>query len=260
MLPIIIAAGVIFLVLERVVSEVALPYRRAWYPRALLANLAQLAVVVLAGLTWDEWFQGVSLVSLSHLPVWAQGLAGYLLTTLIYYFWHRARHDISALWLLCHQLHHSAGRIEIVTSFYKHPIELVINSLLSASISFVMLGLNIEGAAVVTLLSALGEFFYHMNVRTPRWLGYVFQRPEMHRVHHQLGRHYDNFSDLPLWDMLFGTFHNPDRYDGPCGFLEEREQEVRAILMCQNVNRPLPSGAAWKTLKGPTRRPAGTKP
>ena len=26
--------------------------------------------------------------------------------------------------------------------------------------------------------------FYHTNVRTPRLMGYVFQRPEMHRIHH----------------------------------------------------------------------------
>ena len=260
MLPVILVAAAVFLVLERVLPDVALPYRRTWYPRALLANLGQLGVVVLAGATWDHWFQSASLVSLAHLPHWIQGVFGYLLTTLIYYFWHRARHDVNTLWLTCHQFHHSPARIEVLTSFYKHPIELVINSLLSAAISYLALGLSVEGAAWVTLLSALGEFFYHMNVRTPRLLGYFFQRPEMHRVHHQLGRHYDNFSDLPLWDMLFGTFYNPDRYDGPCGFREPREQRVGAILRCENVNGPLPPASTWQHLKSPDRRPSETGP
>src|SRR5690606_12525211 len=132
MLPIILAAAVVFLVIERVVPDTALPYRRTWYPRALLFNMAQLAVVVLAGFSWDRWFQSVSLLSWGNLPVWAQGALGYLVTTFVYYFWHRARHDSNALWLLCHQMHHSAARIEIVTSFYKHPVELLVNSLLSA--------------------------------------------------------------------------------------------------------------------------------
>jgi hypothetical protein len=32
--------------------------------------------------------------------------------------------------------------------------------------------------------SRTGEFVYHMNIRTPEWLGYFIQRPESHRVHH----------------------------------------------------------------------------
>ena len=260
MLTVILAAAAVFLVLERVVPDVALPYRRTWYPRALSANLAQLSVVVLTGVTLDRWLEGWSLVSLAHLPVWQQGVVGYLLTTFVYYFWHRARHDSNLLWLLCHQLHHSPARIEVLTSFYKHPIELLLNALISAILAYLVLGLSVEGAAWVTLLSALGEFFYHMNVRTPRWLGYVFQRPEMHRVHHQLGRHYDNFSDLPLWDMLFGTFHNPDRHDGPCGFQEPREQQVGTMLRCRNVNGPLPAAHAWQTLKSAARRPRPGSP
>lgn len=33
--------------------------------------------------------------------------------------------------------------------------------------------------------------------------------PEIHCVHHQEGLHSYNFSGLPVWDMLFGTFRNP---------------------------------------------------
>jgi sterol desaturase/sphingolipid hydroxylase (fatty acid hydroxylase superfamily) len=56
------------------------------------------------------------------------------------------------------------------------------------------------------LLSAAAEFFYHWNIRTPSWLGFIVQRPESHRVHHQYRHHTQNFADLPFWDMLFGTF------------------------------------------------------
>ena len=56
------------------------------------------------------------------------------------------------------------------------------------------------------LLTGIAELFYHWNVRTPHWLGYFVQRPESHCVHHQRGRHRNNYSDLPLWDIAFGTF------------------------------------------------------
>ena len=52
--------------------------------------------------------------------------------------------------------------------------------------------------------------FQHWNVKTPRWLGYIIQRPESHGLHHELGVHARNYSDFPLWDMLMGTFVNPE--------------------------------------------------
>ena len=68
-------------------------------------------------------------------------------------------------------------------------------------------------------------------MRTPHWLGYLIQRPESHCVHHQRGRHRNNYSDLPLWDMLFGTFENPRAQPGPCGFAQEAEQQLGPMLV-----------------------------
>ena len=67
-------------------------------------------------------------------------------------------------------------------------------------------------------------------------MGYFFQRPEMHRIHHQRGKHYYNFSDLPIWDMLFGTFKNPKKMDEACGFKPEREEKLMDMLIFKNVN------------------------
>jgi sterol desaturase/sphingolipid hydroxylase (fatty acid hydroxylase superfamily) len=57
-------------------------------------------------------------------------------------------------------------------------------------------------------------------VRTPRWIGWFFVRPEAHAVHHQRDVHAFNYSDLPLWDILFGTFKNPATFDGEVGFAQ----------------------------------------
>ncbi len=62
------------------------------------------------------------------------------------------------------------------------------------------------------------------------WLGFVFQRPESHCVHHQDGVHRYNFSDLPVWDMLFGTFRNPRAFDADCGFGPDGEHRLGEML------------------------------
>ena len=83
---------------------------------------------------------------------------------------------------------------------------------------------------------ALGEFFYHWNIKTPAWLGFIFQRPESHRVHHQFRHHTNNFADLPIWDMLFGTFKNPKTFKGRCGYESWREDRFEDMLMFRDVH------------------------
>lgn len=234
-----VALGVALMVFERVVPDRVLPTVKGWWPRAIALNAGQVGVVVLAGLTWDHLLQRASLFDLqSRLSFPAQVAVGYLTATFVYYWWHRARHQIELFWVLCHQLHHSPQRIEVITSFYKHPVELLFNSLISGATSYALLGLSIEAAAWVTSISALAEFFYHLNVRTPRWVGWFVQRPEMHRIHHERGRHFDNFADLPVWDLLFGTYRNPATFERPCGFRPEREARFLDMLRFRNVNGP----------------------
>ena len=113
------------------------------------------------------------------------------------------------------------------SSFYKHPAELIASGILIAGINFSALGTSTEVGAWVTCVTAMAEFLYHINITTPRWIGYFLQRPEMHRIHHQRGRNYNNFSDLPVWDMLFGTHENPASVTTQCGFKREREHLLR---------------------------------
>ena len=240
MLVAIVAIGLLLMLFERLVPDRVLPRVPGWWGRVVLLNAAQLGVVVLAGYPWDRWLSRANAFSVGTLG-WApavQGLLGYWVASFVYYWWHRARHDVNFLWLSCHQLHHSPQRIETITSFYKHPVELIANSLLSGLVSYGLLGLTPAGAVWVTFYSALAEYFYHLNVRTPRWLGFFVQRPEMHRIHHARGVHYGNFGDLPIWDMLFGTYRNPAEFEAACGFEPEREARFGAMLAFRNVNGP----------------------
>jgi sterol desaturase/sphingolipid hydroxylase (fatty acid hydroxylase superfamily) len=172
-----------------------------------------------------------------HVNPVAGGFAAYFIATFVFYWWHRWRHEVAWLWRGFHQIHHSPQRIEVVTSFYKHPGEMIVNSIVGSVLVYTVLGLSPTTGAIYTLCTALGEFFYHTSVRTPRWVGFVFQRPEMHRIHHQYGRHKNNYGDITWWDMLFGTYENPKEWKSTCGFDDAQEQQLLNMLAYQDVHR-----------------------
>jgi sterol desaturase/sphingolipid hydroxylase (fatty acid hydroxylase superfamily) len=58
----------------------------------------------------------------------------------------------------------------------------------------------------------------------------------MHRVHHAYGHHAQNYG-LPVWDMLFGTWHNPTVQVERCGFDDEKSDNICAMLRGVDVHR-----------------------
>lgn len=237
MLTIIISVFAFCFVLERIFPGWPLPQVRTWPLRVLLVNGVQLGIILLAGFTWERWLSAASVFRLSeHLSPVLGGLVAYFIATFVFYWWHRWRHEYHFLWLGFHQIHHSPQRLEVITSFYKHPGEMVVNSIIGSLLVYTFLGLSLEAGAVYTLCTALGEFFYHTNVRTPRWIGFFFQRPEMHRIHHQHNRHKNNYGDITWWDMLFGTYENPREWVHTCGFDDAKEQQLLPMLAFKDVN------------------------
>lgn len=235
---VVFGAAVVMMTIERLAPGRRWPEVAGWWPRAALLNAAQLSVVFLAGVAWDGWMLRHRVWSLDVWPPIAAGALGYVIHSFVYYWWHRARHASPFLWRWLHQLHHSPQRIEVVTSFYKHPFELLSNGVLSSAILNLGVGLSPEAATVTFLCNALAEFFYHWNVRTPAWLGYVFQRPESHCVHHQQGLHAYNYGDLPVFDMLFGTWRNPRQWQGACGLGPVAEHRLGSLLLGQEPESP----------------------
>jgi sterol desaturase/sphingolipid hydroxylase (fatty acid hydroxylase superfamily) len=192
---------------------------------------------MLAGISWDMWLRHLSIFDISqNLPAPVQGLLAWFIGTFVFYWWHRARHESNVLWKSLHQIHHSASRIEILTSFYKHPAEMMSNSIIISLVLFTFLGTTPEAAAWFNLIAATGEFFYHSNLKTPHWVGYVMQRPEHHSIHHEINVHSYNFGDITWWDRLFGTFKDTNTFAAQCGFNEGREQKIGEMLLFKNVN------------------------
>jgi hypothetical protein len=82
--------------------------------------------------------------------------------------------------------------------------------------------------------------FYHANRRTPHCVGYVFQRPEMHRIHHEYGWHRGDYGGIVWRDMLFGTYDNPRSWEGRCGFDAQREERLAEMLAFRDVHDDRP--------------------
>jgi sterol desaturase/sphingolipid hydroxylase (fatty acid hydroxylase superfamily) len=135
----------------------------------------------------------------------------------------------------------------MLTSFYKHPVEITLNSLITSAITFPLLGCDTKAAAIYVVLITVAEYFYHWNIRTPRWLGWIVQRPESHRVHHQRNRHTMNYADLPILDWLFGTFNNPSASVSKCGFDPVRESRFTEMLAFRDVHQKTAPSASERS-------------
>src|SRR5262249_2467760 len=143
--------------------------------------------------TWDRWLDRAHLLAIADLGRPAELAIGYAVYVLWLYWTHRARHAFGPLWRWLHQLHHSPARIEILTSFYKHPLEIVGESILTAALLYIVLGMSREGAFIITNASGVLGLFYHWNISTPRWRRSILQPPAGHRVQHQRGGHRLNY-------------------------------------------------------------------
>ena len=78
---------------------------------------------------------------------------------------------------------------------------------------------------------------YHTNIRTPRWISNVFQRSEMHHIHHEYEKHANNYGDIVWWDMLFGTYHSPEKFTTSCGFDPLKEERLLDMLRFKDVHK-----------------------
>lgn len=162
-------------------------------------------------------------------------VVGILVSELLVYWVHRAHHRVRFLWRWIHQLHHSAERVDVFGSAYFHPFEIIEGTVVGVILFNVVLGLAPEAAVLSGLWQAFNGVFQHGNISTPVWLGYLIQRPEAHAIHHQRGIHGFNYANLPLWDIVFGTFRNPRTWQGEAGFYSGSSRHTVRMLLGRDV-------------------------
>ncbi|MBK7861153.1 MAG: sterol desaturase family protein [Archangiaceae bacterium] len=162
---------------------------------------------------------------------------GFVVYDFFVYWLHRLWHRVPFLWRWVHQMHHAPERMDPAGMAFFHPIEIVGLAVTSTVFYGFVLGLTADAASLAGAFFVAVGMFQHSNLRTPAWLGYVFQRPEAHGLHHQRDVHAYNYSDLPLWDVVFGTFQNPERWSAPAGFYDGALSRWRELLAGRDVSQ-----------------------
>ncbi len=215
-----------------------LPTVRGWRILGTLSFFAFFFLSTYLPMFWDEALAAHTLLDLRELSLPIQIAAALLVYELGLYTWHRTMHRTSVLWRLFHQQHHSAERLDVAGAFWFSPLDMVGWTAIGSLAMVLVLGLDPRAATATILFTTFLGIFQHANLRTPRWLGYLIQRPESHTVHHARGIHDRNFADLPLIDMIFGTFENPAGYEHETGFYEGASARVLEMWRFKDISSP----------------------
>lgn len=158
------------------------------------------------------------------LPLLAQVPLMILVADFTQYWVHRLFHVVPVLWRF-HAVHHSIERMDWLAGSRLHLVDVIVTRGLSYVPIFV-LGFSREALYVYVFIVAAQATFIHANVRWPlRAIRRVVATPAFHHWHHAAEREAvdKNFAvHTPIWDLMFGTYHLPDRWPSAYGLSEGR--------------------------------------
>lgn len=237
-----ISLGVLFVFFSLMLVEHLFPGRElprvpGWTLRAGISFIVYFYLATYLPLLWDAYLAEYQVFNLESMSIAASTLIAVLVFELLIYLWHRAMHEKKWLWRTFHQMHHSAERVDTLGAFYFSPLDMIGFTFLGSLSLVVVIGVTPQVATYFLFITTFLVVFQHTNIRTPVWLGYLIQRPESHSVHHAKGIHRYNYSDLPVFDMLFGTFRNPDTFEQEAGFYHGASKRIPEMLVFQDVSK-----------------------
>lgn len=207
-----------------------------WRLLGTISMLSYFAILTYAPLLWDSLLGQYRIIPADQLPLWLQVVGGLFFYELGVYWWHRTMHASDWLWRHTHQLHHSAERVDIWGAFWFHPLDSAAWALLGSLALVWLFGVSAEAGLIINVLGTFPAMFQHLNIRTPQWVGYFLQRPESHSIHHQRGLHAYNYGDLPIFDILFGTFRNAKEWQEEAGFHEGSTRQIGEMLAFRKIS------------------------
>jgi sterol desaturase/sphingolipid hydroxylase (fatty acid hydroxylase superfamily) len=150
------------------------------------------------------------LVAVRQLPVLGQAVVILLLMDLLQYWLHRLSHS-EPFWKF-HAIHHSATKVDWLTSSRFHPVDTIVRSY-CVFLLVAALGFEPQAWLILVPFNTIYSPLVHANLD---WdygpLRYLLVSPAMHRWHHT---HADeggnsNFAPtFPFLDLLFGTYYAP---------------------------------------------------
>lgn len=245
---IILALYASLMIWEALTPGRVLPTIKHWKIRGLAVFAFYFYLASYLPLIWDKYLTPYQLFDISPLGTIGGAFIGVLLYEFGVFVWHRAMHKNDKLWKIFHQMHHSAERMDIYGAFYFSPLDMMGWTFLSSICFALLIGLSPQASTATILVINFLGMFQHTNIKTPRWLGYIVQRPESHTIHHAKGIHAYNYSDLPIFDILFGTFKNPKKYEHETGFYTGASKRILDMIMFKNVEQPADENIAQSTI------------
>ncbi len=231
----ILALYAILIVWEAILPARALPHIKYWKVKGIISFFLFFFLSTYLPLWYAQWLPTSQLLNLSNTNVLTGSIAGLFLYEFGMYVWHRTMHKYDWLWRIFHQMHHSAERLDTYGAFYFSPADMAGWTLLSTVCFSFIAGLPPQSITITLLVTTFLGIFQHANIKTPTWLGYIVQRPESHAVHHAKEVHAYNYSDLPLFDILFGTFKNPLHYVAETGFYNGASSKIKEMLLFKDI-------------------------
>ena len=222
---------------EAVLPARKLPHVKNWKIKGIISFFIFFFLSSYLPMFIDPFIAPYMLFDLSALGTFWSALIGIVGYQLVVYLYHRSVHKSNALWRVFHQMHHSAERIDTYGAFYFSPTDMISFTLVGSLVFALFIGLPPEAVTPVILILNFLSIFQHANIKTPLWIGYIIQRPESHAVHHARGIHAHNYSDLPIWDLVFGTFKNPKTYEYENGFFDGSSGKVKEMLLFKDINK-----------------------
>ncbi len=233
---IIISIFFILMIAEELFPGRTLPKIKFWKLKGISAFIIYFFLSSYLPLIWNETLSNYQIFNLSALGnIW-----GAILALLIYefgvYIWHRAMHKNNVLWRVFHQMHHSAERVDAYGAFFFSPMDMLGFTILTSLAMVWICGFTTEATIYAIYGATFLAVIQHANIKTPQWMGYIFQRPESHSMHHAKGIHAYNYSDLPLFDIILGTFRNPSEFSKETGFYLGASNKISDMILFKDIN------------------------
>jgi len=161
-------------------------------------------------------------------PLWLQFIETVATVDFTTYWIHRAFHQVPWLWNF-HAIHHSSRKMDWLAGSRMHVVDVLITRAAGFLPVFV---LGVAPAALYAYLVFVSfhAVFIHANLR---WrfpvLRWVISTPEYHHWHHSsdeegIDKNFASF--LPMWDLLFGTAHQPDHWPKNYGTVKFQPPET----------------------------------
>ncbi|MBS7254027.1 sterol desaturase family protein [Flavobacterium branchiicola] len=233
---IVISIFLILMTVEIIFPGRKLPTVKYWRIRGIFAFIIYFFISSYLPLIWNNYLADYQLFDMTFLGNYWGALVALLLFELGVYVWHRAMHKNNLLWRVFHQMHHSAERVDTYGTFFFSPMDMIGFTFLTSLAMVWIGGFTVEATIYAIYGATFLSVIQHTNIKTPQWAGYFFQRPESHSLHHEKGVHAYNYSDLPLFDILFGTFRNPKEFAKETGFYDGASSRIGQMLLFKDIH------------------------